>query len=258
MSQEIVLSIRNIETFYGPVMAIRGISLDVHKGELVTILGGNGAGKTTILKTISGALEPRKGNITFQGQDITGWHPDQVAKAGMGHVPEGRELFPLLSVRENLEMGAFSRRDRGEINASLDLVYSYFPDLKSKTKVQAAYLSGGQQQMLSIGRSLMMKPRLMLLDEPSLGLSPLLVSEIFDILSRLNQEQRTAILLVEQNAHMALKVANSGYVIEVGRVVFEGDRKKLLDSTDIQEFYLGRKSESERGKRRWKQRKTWR
>ena len=258
MSQEIVLSIRNIETFYGPVMAIRGISLDVHEGELVTILGGNGAGKTTILKTISGALEPRKGNIAFEGQDITGWHPDQVAKAGMGHVPEGRELFPLLSVRENLEMGAFSRRDRGEINASLDLVYSYFPDLKSKTKVQAAYLSGGQQQMLSIGRSLMMRPRLMLLDEPSLGLSPLLVSEIFDILGRLNQEQRTAILLVEQNAHMALKVATSGYVIEVGRVVFEGDRKKLLDSTDIQEFYLGRKSESERGKRRWKQRKTWR
>ena len=258
MSQEAALSIKSIETFYGPVMAVRGVSLDVHEGGIVAILGGNGAGKTTILKTISGALEPRKGGIKFKGQDITGWHPDRVARAGMGHVPEGRELFPLLSVRENLEMGAFSRRDRGEINASMDLVYSYFPDLESKTKVQAAYLSGGQQQMLAIGRSLMMKPRLMLLDEPSLGLSPLLVSEIFDILSRLNREQDTTILLVEQNVHMALKVATGGYVLEAGRVVFEGSREKLLGSADIQEFYLGRKSKGERGKRRWKQRKTWR
>lgn len=257
MSREVVLSIKGIETFYGPVMAVRGVSLDIRAGEIVTILGGNGAGKTTILKTVSGALEPRKGNVTFEGRDITGRHPDSIARSGMGHVPEGRELFPLLSVRENLEMGAFSRRDRGEISASMDLVYSYFPDLKPKTKVQAAYLSGGQQQMLAIGRSLMMKPRLMLLDEPSLGLSPLLVSEIFDILDRLNKEQGTTILLVEQNAHMALKVANCGCVMEAGRVVFEGDREKLLGSADIREFYLGRKSEGARGKRRWKQRKTW-
>jgi branched-chain amino acid transport system ATP-binding protein len=258
MTDQPVLSMRNVETFYGPVMAIRGISLDVNKGELVTVLGGNGAGKTTILKTISGALEPRKGSIRFDGKDISGWFPDAVAKVGLGHVPEGREVFPLLSVRENLDMGAFSRRDRGAISADLDMVFDYFPDLKKKSKAQAAYLSGGQQQMLAIGRALMMRPSLLLLDEPSLGLSPLLVSEIFEIIARLNREQGVTMLLVEQNAHMALKIATGGYVIEVGRVVFEGDRDKLLGSTDIQEFYLGKKSESERGKRRWKQRKTWR
>lgn len=256
MSDQPVLSLRNVETFYGPVMAVRGISLDVRQGDLVTVLGGNGAGKTTILKTISGALAPRKGTVTFQGEDITGWFPDRVARAGIGHVPEGREIFPLLSVRENLEMGGFIRGARKA--RDIDLVLAYFPDLKAKLKDQAAYLSGGQQQMLAIGRALMMEPQVMLLDEPSLGLSPLLVSEIFDILARLNRDEGVTMLLVEQNAHMALKVASGGYVIEVGRVVFEGDRETLLDSTDIQEFYLGRKKESERGKRRWKQRKTWR
>lgn len=258
MTGDPILSLQNVETFYGPVMAVRGISLKVNKGDLVTVLGSNGAGKTTILKTISGALEPRKGQITYEGTDITGWQPNVVAARGLGHVPEGREVFPLLTVRENLDMGAFQRRNKGEVAEDLDLVFHYFPDLKDKLSQRAAYLSGGQQQMLAIGRALMMRPHLMLLDEPSLGLSPILVSEIFDILSRLNRDQGVTMLLVEQNAHMALKIASFGYVIEVGRVVFEGDRDKLLSSKDIQEFYLGRKSESERGKRRWKQRKTWR
>ena len=255
---ETMLSIRNLETFYGPVMAIRGVSLDVIQGQIVAILGSNGAGKTTVLKTISGAMEPQKGSIVYKGQDITGQEPDRVARIGIGHVPEGREVFPFLSVQENLEMGAFSRRDRAAIGEDLEMVFDYFPDLRKSAKNEAAYLSGGQQQMLAIGRALMMRPRMMLLDEPSLGLSPKLVGEIFEIIRRLNSEQDMTILLVEQNAHMALQVADFGYVLEVGRVVMEGDRQRLLDSRDIQEFYLGRKEESARGKRRWKQRKTWR
>ena len=255
---ETMLSIRNLETFYGPVMAIRGVSLDVMQGQIVAILGSNGAGKTTVLKTISGAMEPQKGSIVYNGQDITGHEPDRVARAGIGHVPEGREVFPFLSVQENLEMGAFSRRGRTAIAEDLEMVFDYFPDLRKSAKNEAAYLSGGQQQMLAIGRALMMRPHMMLLDEPSLGLSPKLVGEIFDIIRRLNSEQQMTILLVEQNAHMALQLADFGYVLEVGRVVMEGDRQRLLDSRDIQEFYLGRKEESARGKRRWKQRKTWR
>lgn len=253
-----VLSIRNLETFYGPVMAIRGVSLDVEEGKIVTVLGSNGAGKTTVLKTISGAMEPQKGSITFYGEDIAGMEPDRVANKGLGHVPEGREVFPFLSVQENLEMGAFRRRDKAEIEADLETVFNYFPILRERAKNEAAYLSGGQQQMLAIGRALMMRPRMMLLDEPSLGLSPKLVGEIFEIIKRLNEEQKMTILLVEQNAHMALQLADFGYVLEVGRVVMEGDRQRLLDSRDIQEFYLGKKEESARGNRRWKQRKTWR
>ncbi len=258
MSDSSLLKVRNIETFYGPVMAIRGISLDVHKGQIVSILGGNGAGKTTILKTICGALEPQKGTVIFSGQDITAWQPDKTANQGMGHVPEGREVFPFLTVKENLEMGAFSRKRKKEIDADLDMVFHYFPDLKSKINLQAVILSGGQQQMLAMGRALMMRPEILLLDEPSLGLSPLLVSEIFDIICRLNSEQGVTMLLVEQNAHMALKVSHSGYVIEVGRIVFDGDRDALLNNPDIQEFYLGKKQTIGREKRRWKQRKTWR
>lgn len=253
-----MLEVRNLETFYGPVMAIRGVSLDVPEGKIVAVLGSNGAGKTTVLKTISGAMEPQKGSITFEGRDIAGYEPDRVARDGIGHVPEGREVFPFLSVKENLEMGAFARTDKEAVTADLDMVFDYFPDLKRLATHDAAYLSGGQQQMLAIGRALMMRPRMMLLDEPSLGLSPKLVGEIFDIVKRLNTEQKMTILLVEQNAHMALQLADFGYVLEVGRVVMEGDRQRLLDSRDIQEFYLGKKEESARGKRRWKQRKTWR
>ena len=258
MNQEAILKVRNLETFYGPVMAVRGISLDVYPGQIVSVLGGNGAGKTTVLKTICGALEPQKGSVVFAGEDITAWQPDRVARAGMGHVPEGREVFPFLTIKDNLMMGAYCRKDKLKVNADLELVFHYFPDLKNKQDLQAVYLSGGQQQMLAIGRTLMMRPKLMLLDEPSLGLSPLLVKEIFDIIVRLNEEQGMTVLLVEQNANMALNVAHAGYVIEVGRVVFDGDRETLLNSADIQEFYLGKKQQNLRGKRRWKQRKTWR
>tara|TARA_B100001057_G_scaffold85386_1_gene81230 strand:- start:3977 stop:4750 length:774 start_codon:yes stop_codon:yes gene_type:complete len=255
---ETVLKVRNLETFYGPVMAIRGVTLEVGKSQIVTILGSNGAGKTTILKTISGAIEPQKGSVEFDGEAITGLEPDKVARAGIRHVPEGREVFPFLTVRENLEVGGFSEPDRKQVQRQIDRVFDFFPDLARLYNHEAVYLSGGQQQMLAIGRALMVEPKLMLLDEPSLGLSPLLVGQIFEIIERLNRELGMAILIVEQNANMALKVAQFGYVLEVGRIVMEGEQKKLLDSKDIQEFYLGKKEESARGKRRWKQRKTWR
>ena len=253
-----VLRVKNLETFYGPVMAIRGVTLEVGKGQIVTILGSNGAGKTTILKTISGAIEPQKGSVEFDGEAITGMEPDKIARAGIRHVPEGREVFPFLTVRENLEVGAFSEPDRKQVQRQMDRVFDFFPDLSRLYNHEAVYLSGGQQQMLAIGRALMVQPKLMLLDEPSLGLSPLLVRQIFEIIERLNRELEMAILIVEQNASMALKVAQFGYVLEVGRIVMEGAQQKLLDSKDIQEFYLGKKEESARGKRRWKQRKTWR
>lgn len=252
-----LLELTNIETYYGPIMAIRGISLAANKGEISVLLGANGAGKTTVLKTISGAMEPQKGKILFDGKDIRGVDPNQTATMGIAHVPEGREVFPFLSVEENLAMGAFSRND-GDIHHDIEMVYSYFPLLAEKTKQQAAYLSGGQQQMLAIGRALMLRPTLMLLDEPSLGLSPLLVAEIAEIIERVNVEQKVTILLVEQNAKMALDIGHYGYVMEVGRIVMEGTCRSLKESTDIQEFYLGGKNEGVRGRRRWKQRKTWR
>ncbi|HEX5515637.1 MAG TPA: ABC transporter ATP-binding protein [Gammaproteobacteria bacterium] len=255
---EPLLSVRNVETYYGPIMAIRGVSLDVPAGSIVTILGANGAGKTTILKTISGAMDPQKGSIKFEGQEIGRRDPDWVARQGIAHVPEGREVFPFLSVRENLEIGAYRRKDRDAIRGDLDMVYHYFPVLKERAGQQAAYLSGGQQQMLAIGRGLMARPRLMLLDEPSLGLSPLLVQEIFDIILRLNREHGVSMLLVEQNANMALKVGQYGYVLEVGRIVMEDRCEQLLQSKDVREFYLGMKDDGVRGKRRWKRRKTWR
>ena len=252
-----VLELRNIETYYGPVMAIRGVSLKVFDRQVVAVLGANGAGKTTVLKTICGAMDPRKGTVTLRGEDITGRDPDRVARLGIGHVPEGREVFPFLNVEENLRMGAFSRRDGG-IAADLELVYSYFPPLAERRKLAAGFLSGGQQQMLAIGRALMLRPALMLLDEPSLGLSPRLVHEIAEIVKRLNEEQDVTLLLVEQNARMALDVADYGYVMEGGRVVMEDTAERLRNATDIQEFYLGMKDEGVRGRRRWKVRKTWR
>ena len=252
-----LLEIRNLETYYGPVMAIRGVSMDVPEGKIVSLLGGNGAGKTTVLKTISGAMDPQKGSVTFAGEQIQGRDPDRVARLGIAHVPEGREVFPFLNVDENLRMGAFSRRD-GEIQQDLDMVYDYFPILKTLIKSQAVNLSGGQQQMLAIGRALMLRPRLMLLDEPSLGLSPRLVHEISEIIRRLNVEQGVTVLLVEQNAKMALDVGDFGYVMEVGRIVMEDSCQRLREATDIQEFYLGMKDQGVRGRRRWKQRKTWR
>lgn len=252
-----MLELTNIETYYGPVMAIRGVSMTVAGGQISVLLGANGAGKTTVLKTISGAMDPQKGKIVFEGTEIQKRDPDQVARLGLGHVPEGREVFPFLSVHENLMMGAFSRRDDG-VSADLEMVYHYFRVLQEKTKQQAGYLSGGQQQMLAIGRSLMLRPKLMLLDEPSLGLSPMLVSEIGDIISRLNKEQGVTILLVEQNASMALSIGDYGYVMETGRIVMEDSCERLREATDIKEFYLGVRNDGVRGRRRWKQRKTWR
>lgn len=252
-----LLELRNLETYYGPIIAIRGVSLSVPEGRIVSLLGANGAGKTTVLKTISGAMDPQKGSVRFAGEEIQGKDPDWVARLGIAHVPEGREVFPFLSVDENLRMGAFTRCD-GEIGSDIELVYEYFPVLKELRKAQAVNLSGGQQQMLAIGRALMLRPKLMLLDEPSLGLSPRLVHEIAEIIKRLNEEQGVTVLLVEQNAKMALDVGDFGYVMEIGRVVMEDTCERLKEATDIQEFYLGMKDEGVRGRRRWKQRKTWR
>jgi branched-chain amino acid transport system ATP-binding protein len=252
-----VLEVRNVETFYGAVMAIRGVSLEVHDGQIVTILGANGAGKTTLLKTISGVMDPEKGQILLNGVEIQGMEPDRIVRMGIAHVPEGREVFPFLSVEENLRMGAFTRSD-GEIGSDLEMVFGYFPILRERRGQQAGYLSGGQQQMLAIGRGLMARPKVLLLDEPSLGLSPILVQEIFGIIRRLNKERGVTMMLVEQNARVALDTAHYGYVMEVGRIVMGATAGQLLASEDIQEFYLGVQGETQRGQKRWKRRKTWR
>jgi branched-chain amino acid transport system ATP-binding protein len=252
-----VLDIRNVETFYGAVMALRGVSLEVRKGAIVTILGANGAGKTTLLKTVSGVMEPEKGEILLDGENVAGMEPDAIVKRGVAHVPEGREVFPFLEVEENLRMGAYTRRDGG-IARDLDMVYGYFPILKERRRQQAGYLSGGQQQMLAIGRGLMTRPKILLLDEPSLGLSPILVREIFGIVRRLNQEQGVTMMLVEQNARVALDTAHFAYVMELGRLVMSGPSAQLKESEDIREFYLGQHGATQRGEKRWKRRKTWR
>jgi len=253
-----LLELRNVETYYGPIMAIRGVSLVVDEGEIVTVLGANGAGKTTLLKTASGALDASKGQVLLDGNEIQNHDPDWVARQGIAHVPEGREVFPFLSVTENLAMGAYNRSDKRAISADVETVYGYFPVLREMRGKMAAYLSGGQQQMLAIGRGYMARPRLLLLDEPSLGLSPALVEEIFEIITRLNHEQGLTILLVEQNANAALRASQRGYVMEVGGMVMDGASAVLLASEDIKEFYLGKKEEGIRGQRRWKKRKTWR
>jgi branched-chain amino acid transport system ATP-binding protein len=261
---ELILKVRNIESYYGPIMAIRGVSLDVPKGKIVTVLGANGAGKTTILKTISGVLDPLKGTVEFEGKLITRMDADKIVRLGLGHVPEGREVFPFLTVAENLAMGAYLRKDgKAAIAQDLERVYGYFPRLRERQAQPAGQLSGGEQQMLSLSRCLMNRPKLILLDEPSLGLSPLLVKEIFAIVKRVNAEEGTSILLVEQNAKMALEVAHFGYVLEVGRVVMADTCERLMQSKDIQEFYLGGHGGSEeaatpRGEKRWKNKKTWR
>ena len=254
-----MLKIDNLESYYGPILAIRGVSLAVEKGQIVTVLGANGAGKTTLLKTISGIMDPEKGVISLLGEQIQGKEPDIIVQKGITHVPEGREVFPILTVEENLRMGAYSRRDKDNILADLDLVYDYFPILRKCKSQEAGTLSGGQQQMMAIGRGLMARPKIMLLDEPSLGLSPLLTKDIFSIIKRLNVEQGVTMILVEQNAKVALDVAHYGYVMELGRIVMNDSSSKLRDSKDIQEFYLGQSEQSsERGQKRWKQRKTWR
>jgi branched-chain amino acid transport system ATP-binding protein len=255
---EALLEASNVETFYGPIMAIRGISFVVPRGGIVTILGANGAGKTTILRTVSGVMDPQKGSVTFEGKPIHGLDPDKVMRRGLAHVPEGREVFPLLTVRENLRMGAFTRSDTSGIAEDLETVYEYFPVLRARAEQRAGSLSGGEQQMLAISRALMARPKMMLLDEPSLGLAPRLVKEIFEIIGRINRERGVTVLLVEQNANMALHVADYGYVLEVGRIVMADTCARLLEKDDIKEFYLGVKETSVRGTRRWKRKKTWR
>ena len=258
VSDQPVLKLLNVESAYGPIKAIRGVSLQVRRGEIATVLGSNGAGKTTILKTISGIIDPRKGSIEFKGQDITALDPADIVQQGLSHVPEGREMFPLLSVRDNLLMGAYTRTDRDGVAKDIESVYSYFPILRERTMQDAGLLSGGQQQMLAISRALMANPDLMLLDEPSLGLSPKLTKEIFEIVVRINRERGTTILLVEQNANMALNTSDYGYVLENGRIVMEDTCAHLREKDDIKEFYLGLKEDGVRGERRWKKKKTWR
>ena len=253
-----VLKLSNVESAYGPIKAIRGVSLQVRRGEIATVLGSNGAGKSTILKTISGIIDPRKGSIEFKGENITARDPAFIVQQGLSHVPEGREVFPLLSVHDNLLMGAYTRHDRDGVARDMDAVYHYFPILQERSAQDAGLLSGGQQQMLAISRAIMAAPDLILLDEPSLGLSPKLTREIFEIVVRINRERGTTILLVEQNANMALNAADYGYVLENGRIVMEDTCARLREKDDIKEFYLGVKDDGVRGERRWKKKKTWR
>ncbi len=254
-----MLETKNIEIYYGKIMVVRGLSLSVEQGEIRAILGANGAGKSTTLKTIMGYLDdqPDKGTIWFKGKRIDRLETEQIVRLGIAYVPEGREVFPELTLRENLMMGAFTRRDR-EVKSDLERVFAYFPILRNRLKQEAGTLSGGEQQMLAIGRALMSRPPLMILDEPSLGLSPLLVTEIFSIIKTINHDG-TTILLVEQNAHKALAVSHHAYIMETGRFVLEGPPEKLLNDEDVQEFYLGiQKEESVRGEARYKRKKRWR
>jgi branched-chain amino acid transport system ATP-binding protein len=234
-----LLSVRNLETWYGPVRALHGVNLDISARQIVTVLGANGAGKTTLLNTIAGVLAPVKGSITFQGQRIEGRDADEVARSGVVLVPEGRQVFPFLSVLENLQMGAYARRRDSEIERDLARVYDWFPRLKERQRQPAGLLSGGEQQMLAIGRAYMGQPRLLLLDEPSLGLSPLFTKEIFAIVRRIRDEAGIAVLVVEQNAAIALATADHGYVLELGRIATTGSCDELTKREDIKEFYLG-------------------
>ena len=253
-----VLELNNVESSYGPVQALRGVTLSVEEGKIVTVLGANGAGKSTILKTISGIIDPSKGQVKLRGAEIQGFAPDRIVRAGIGHVPEGREVFPLLSIEDNLRMGAYIRSDQDGVAKDIEAVYGYFPILKERSRQEAGQLSGGQRQMLAIARALLSRPTVMLMDEPSLGLSPKLTNEIFGIIVRINRERGTTILLVEQNAHMALATADYGYVLETGRIVMEDTCRRLAEKEDIREFYLGIKEAGVRGQRRWKKKKQWR
>jgi ABC-type branched-subunit amino acid transport system ATPase component len=257
---EPLLAISNIETLYGKIAALKGISLEVHEGSIVAILGANGAGKSTLLKTVSGLIDdqPEKGTIVFRGKRIEDMKAVKVAPLGISYVPEGREIFPELTVMENLKIGAYARNDRDAVDRDLHKVLEYFPILAQRGRQMAGTLSGGEQQMLAISRGLMSRPRLLMLDEPSLGLAPILVNEIFEIVRTINEEGVT-ILLVEQNANMALSVADYGYVLETGRIVLSDTAQNLRENEDVKEFYLGvGKDVSEDGLKRYKRRKRWR
>ncbi len=257
-----LLAIKNLETWYGPVNAIKGVNLEVRAGDITAVLGANGAGKTTLLNTIAGVIDPAKGSVEFNGQSIHGREPDQVARSGLVLVPEGRQIFPFLTVRENLTMGTFARRDAEGTQTDLERVFSWFPRLKERHNQHGGLLSGGEQQMLAIGRALMAKPTVLLLDEPSLGLSPRLTKEIFAIIEKINSELGMSILVVEQNASIALATATQGYIMELGRIVAAGTTKELREKDDVKEFYLGGAAHADdkegQQRQRWKRRKTWR
>ncbi len=262
-----MLSLNNVEVIYNKViLVLKGMSLEVPDGKIVGLLGANGAGKTTTLKAISGLLKPEDGEVTdgsieFMGQPIHNRDPEDIVRMGIFQVMEGRRVFEHLTVEENLIAGAYTRHERGSLATDLEMVYTYFPRLKERRKQVAGYLSGGEQQMLAIGRALMAHPKLMLLDEPSLGLAPLLVQEIFDIVQRINKEKGTTILLVEQNANLTLQVADYAYIMENGRIVLEGTPAELKENADVREFYLGLtevgKRKSYREVKHYKRRKRW-
>lgn len=233
-----MLTINNINVNYGSIRAIKDVSFQVHQGEIVTLIGANGAGKTTILHTISGLLRAQSGEIIFKDQTVSSTEPHQLLKMGMAHVPEGRRVFSQMSVLENLELGAYTRKNKKEIEENISKVFERFPRLKERKKQLAGTLSGGEQQMLAMGRALMSKPKLLLLDEPSMGLAPILVKEIFNIIQEINQTG-TTILLVEQNAHMALSIAHRAYVLETGKIVMEGKAESLLGNEQVKKAYLG-------------------
>ena len=235
---EPMLKIDNIDVYYGAIHALKGISLTVNKGEIVTLIGANGAGKSTALRTISGLLKPKNGKISFEGQEIAGVKAHEIVKLGISQVPEGRRIFTEMTVMENLDMGAFTRKDKDGIKEDLAQIFKRFPRLEERRDQLAGTLSGGEQQMLAMGRALMSRPKLLLLDEPSMGLAPLLIKEIFHIIEDINKTG-TTVLLVEQNANMALSIANRAYVLETGRITLAGDAKKLAASEDVRKAYLG-------------------
>jgi len=262
-----MLKLNNVEVIYDDViLVLKGMSMEVKEGEITVLLGANGAGKTTTLKAISGLLKAEEGEVTdgtieFMGEKINNKDPEDIVRMGIFQVMEGRRIFKDLTVTENLIAGAYTRKDRHNIKRDMDLVFDYFPNLRDRRNQIAGYMSGGEQQMLAIGRALMARPKLMLLDEPSLGLAPLLVKEIFDIVQTINREEKTTILLVEQNANMALSIGNYGYVMEMGKVVLDGECSKLKENEDVKEFYLGLsevgKKKSFKDAKHYKRRKRW-
>ena len=234
-----MLELNDVHTYYGNIQALKGISLEIRSGEIITLIGANGAGKSTTLMSICGVVPPRSGEIRFRGEPIHGMTPDRIVSLGVCQVPEGRHIFPQLTVQENLDLGAFLRSDKAEIKRDLDYVFSLFPILEERRHQPGGTLSGGEQQMLAMSRALMARPQLLLLDEPSMGLAPLIIRQIFEIIRKINQEQDTTIFLVEQNANQALRTAHRGYVIENGRITLTDSADKLLSNPDVQKAYLG-------------------